>query len=70
MEEQILIAYTHEQIVHGVKEYESDYHMADSLYEAQAYYNGLLLDDNLYSASICGIIESTDYTTHKLLKGL
>jgi hypothetical protein len=48
-----------------------NWHIADGIIEAKAFYNGLVdSDPDLYSASMCAIIESTDYTTHPLLKRL
>ena len=44
---------------------ESDWHSFETFEEAQEEYKSLIDDPRTYTASICGVIESTDYTpTH------
>lgn len=59
-----IVAYTLEG---GVNEF-SDYEAFDELKDAKARYDELLTKDSLYSVSIAGVMESTDYDTAKELK--
>jgi hypothetical protein len=41
-----------------------------SLDAAQAAHDELLMRNDLYTSSICAVVESTDYDTHPLLEGV
>lgn len=45
----------------GVAMYEDHWLAYDTYVEATEYYDRLLQQDEVYSASVCSVIESTDY---------
>ena len=40
----------------------------ETFIEAQAFYQKMLIQDDLYSASMCAVIESTDYAPHQAFR--